>query len=363
MKVILIATSKFGSPVSNYYKALANEFLKSKYHVVFIFDGQIKDLPLDTEHCSYYTWPSKRPTKIQDFVFLHKVIKRHQPIVSISNFGSTNLVTLTSFINGVKFRINYVHTITSLFNRDIQDNKLKTKFLFLRKKLIYGLCTHFFTNSNGNKEDFIKNFKEKRSKIYVFPLLIEASKIPYVAMSQRHLNQVLIVGALIPWKDHEALLYQFKFCIQQGLDLILKIVGTGVLLEKLKKTVTDLELETNVVFCGYVNNNVIGEYFSKCFLHIVSAKQDAYGVVHIEALKEGTPIVSTKTAGALDILQPGVNGEFFDHEKPGSLFTAITKIQSNWDFYSANAIDSFNTNYEMVNNIKSHASKILNLIS
>ena len=134
MKTILIATSKFGNPVSDYYKALGNQFKNDKYKVIYIFDDQIKDLPKNTNNTLYYTWPSKRPTRIKDFIFLAKIIKKEKPILCISNFGSTKVVSVISYIFRVKNRINYIHSTTEQIRADYKKKYSQDNILVGKKK-------------------------------------------------------------------------------------------------------------------------------------------------------------------------------------------------------------------------------------
>ena len=76
MKTIIICTSKFGNPVTDYYKFLGNCFLKNSYKVIYIFDGLFKDYSRESENLQYYILKNKRPTKISDFIFFYKILKR-----------------------------------------------------------------------------------------------------------------------------------------------------------------------------------------------------------------------------------------------------------------------------------------------
>ena len=46
MSTILISTSRFGTPIPDYFKYLGERFNKNKFSVIFIFDGNVGDLPL-----------------------------------------------------------------------------------------------------------------------------------------------------------------------------------------------------------------------------------------------------------------------------------------------------------------------------
>ena len=92
MHRILISTSKFGTAIPNYFKFLGEECRKNNFSIIYVFDGQIKNMPskIKEDNIKYFTYPNKRPTKLKDFIFLCKIIKKEKPFICISNFGSFN---------------------------------------------------------------------------------------------------------------------------------------------------------------------------------------------------------------------------------------------------------------------------------
>lgn len=360
MKAIIISTSKFGNAVSDYYKELGRVFEEKNYKVIFIFDQQVSTIESNSINTFFYTWPSKRPTNFKDFIFLSKLIYKYKPVLCISNFGSTNVMSIVSWVFGVKNRINYIHTTTKAIENDF-DNHFKLNLLKFRKKQIFKLNTHFFTNSKGTKENSIKSFNITRDKIYVFPLLIKKSKQIYLKKIKRN-HSLIIVGGLTPNKGHEQLIHQFKDCLKKYPDLKLKIIGDGYLKERLEEIVNHLELTENILFEGKVSNKFIGMFFSRSLISISSSFDEAYGLVNIEALREGTPIICTKTAGSKDILVENVNGKYFNLLKKKSLCDAIDNVLLNWENYSINSVNYFNEKYYLENNIENHFNEIEKII-
>lgn len=59
---------------------------------------------------------------------------------------------------------------------------------------------------------------------------------------------------------------------------------------------------------------------------------DDFGIVAVEAMSAGTPIIAYKAGGALDYVKPGVTGEFFEHQSVDSLMSALkTYKPKNYD--------------------------------
>jgi len=360
MKTIVIGTSTFGYPVSDYFKELGASFSEKGYKVIYILDGKVKNLPQNTQKLLYFTWPNRRPTQLKDFVFFYKMIKKYKPSICISNFGSTNVIAIISYLWRVKYRINYVHTTSKAIEND-SKNLLKSKYLRFRKRFVYNLFTHFFTNSEGTKTDVQEVFHVNDDKTHVLPLLVESSKINYVDKNNRN-NTLVIVGGLTPTKGHLQLLNQFSNCLEKHPYLKLKIIGNGYLKNEIEEKIVTLKLQNSVHIIGRLSNKNVQIEFSKAMFSISSSIDEAYGLVNIEALREGTPLICTKTAGSLDILKEGYNGEYYNIDNNFALCASVSKVWNDWENYSKNSLASFSNAYLMDTNVSKHLDKIINIL-
>ena len=360
MESILISTSKFGTAIPDYFKYLGEEFNNNNFLVIFIFDGKVKTLPPNGKNIKYFTYPNQRPTRLKDFIFICKIIKKEKPVLCISNFGSTNIVSIASYVFGVPNRINYLHTSPNQLRIDSQKNSFHDWFLIQRKILILKINTHVITNSTMMSELITKSFKIKKNKISVLPYLLEKSKNNWEPLDKREFS-ICIVGRLSLSKGHKNLLYAFNECLKTNPKLNLLIVGNGPEKNTLQKLTESLKQKNRVAFLGNIPNRDVGAIFSKCFASISASKSEAFGIVNIESLREGTPVICTNTEGAKDIIVNGKNGFIVDLVKKNDLSKTISKIIENWDFFSVNALNTFNEKYSK-ENISVHAKQIINII-
>ena len=332
MESILISTSRFGTAIPDYFKYLGEEFNNNNFLVIFIFDGKVKTLPPNGKNIKYFTYPNQRPTRLKDFIFICKIIKKEKPVLCISNFGSTNIVSIASYVFGVPNRINYLHTSPNQLRIDSKKNSIHDWFLIQRKILILKINTHVITNSTMMSELITKSFKIKKNKISVLPYLLEKSKNNWEPLDKREFS-ICIVGRLSLSKGHKNLLYAFNECLKTNPKLNLLIVGNGPEKNTLQKLTESLKQKNRVAFLGNIPNKDIGAIFSKCFASISASKSEAFGIVNIESLREGTPVICTNTEGAKDIIVNGKNGFIVDLIKKNDLSKTISKIIENWDFF------------------------------
>ena len=125
-------------------------------------------------------------------------------------------------------------------------------------------------------------------------------------------------------KGHKNLLYAFNECIKINPKLKLLIVGDGPEKNTLQKLTESLKQKNRVAFLGNIPNRDIGTIFSKCFASISASKSEAFGIVNIESLREGTPVICTNTEGAKDIIVNGKNGFIVDLTKKNDLAKKIS---------------------------------------
>jgi glycosyltransferase involved in cell wall biosynthesis len=343
---IIITTSLPYGTIPNYFHKLAEEFVIKGFKVIVIVDNGLAKMPKGNDNLSFFKWPSHRPTSWKDFKFFLSLLKREQPVMTLSNFGSTNVVAICSYLYRVPNRWNYIHTLTFQIKTDVYASKIKSYLLKLRKKIIYGLITHFLTNANGTKTDVCHKYNIDDRKVSVGSYLISDSIIPIKKKIDRK-EQFSIVARLNISKGHFELINQFSLLTKEYENAQLVIVGSGSQMDRLKKLTKKLNLDSNVVFAGNVSNDKIGTIYSDCLVSISSSYYEAFGIVNIEALREGTPIICTETSGSLDILKIGVNGEFFALDDNESLLSSFNKINANWESYSAGALESFKKEYSL----------------
>ncbi|MGZ6004921.1 MAG: glycosyltransferase [Candidatus Saccharimonadales bacterium] len=92
------------------------------------------------------------------------------------------------------------------------------------------------------------------------------------------------------------------------LKLPLKVIGHGPEHDKLVKLAGP-----NVVFLNNVSDDEMPKYFQQARAFILPGQED-FGITAVEALAAGTPVIAYRAGGALDYVEPGKTGVFFDEQ-------------------------------------------------
>lgn len=126
-------------------------------------------------------------------------------------------------------------------------------------------------------------------------------------------NYFLATGRLIPYKRFDLLIEAFN-----KMKLPLKIVGTGPEEEKLKKMAED-----NIQFMGYVSDEKLVQLYQECRAFLFPPLEDA-GIVPIEAMSCGRPVIAYGEGGAAETVIAGKTGEFFERQMVDDVIEAVT---------------------------------------
>ncbi len=115
------------------------------------------------------------------------------------------------------------------------------------------------------------------------------------------------------------------------------IGGDGSQKEYLIKQCEDLGIRSQVDFVGALSREEVSEYMSSCDSFVLASKYETFGVVYIEALASGKPIIGTYNGGAEDIIDSN-NGQIVKVDDIDELGKAMEYVRDNIENYNSNKI-------------------------
>ena len=157
---------------------------------------------------------------------------------------------------------------------------------------------------------------------------IEVAEAPALQCGNENLSEArvdssfafLVVGQLIERKGIHRLFEAAKLLLDRGLDdFIIQIAGTGEMAAALRRQVADSQMDKVVRWLGFVSYEKLGGYYQASDALILPSLEDTWGMVVLEAMSLGKPVLCSKHAGAKEMVQDGVNGFVFDPNDPPEL--------------------------------------------
>ena len=158
---------------------------------------------------------------------------------------------------------------------------------------------------------------------------------------------VFSLGRLVPYKGFAYLIEAAKHLDD---NYVVLIGGTGPLRDELQAQIDSLGLQERVQLLGYVSDVDLPAYFEACDLFCMSSvmKTEAFGIVQIEAMSCGKPVVATKIpeSGVSWVNQDGVSGlnaEPCDAEDLAKCIRGILADENDYARFSKGALDRYKT--------------------
>ncbi len=118
---------------------------------------------------------------------------------------------------------------------------------------------------------------------------------------------LVTVGRLVARKNLHQLLQVFQRA-QEQYPAHLVLIGDGPEKPELLKTVSRLGLDGKVQFTGRVDDDRKFEYLSAADVYVSTATHEGFGIVFLEAMKCGLPVICYNEGGQVEFLRDGVTG-------------------------------------------------------
>lgn len=140
----------------------------------------------------------------------------------------------------------------------------------------------------------------------------------------------LNIGYLEPKKNHRLLIDSFRKVIDENIDAHLIIVGSGPEQKNLKRYIESIHMENIIELYGYANREQILELLNRASCFVLTSEVETFGVVLIEAMSCGIPVVSTRSGGPDSILGDDNDNEFgyLCNRKVDDVANAMKKVLS-----------------------------------
>jgi phosphatidylinositol alpha-mannosyltransferase len=146
----------------------------------------------------------------------------------------------------------------------------------------------------------------------------------------RHLRDgcvnVLFVGRLEKRKGLRDLLQGYQYLSERVPRTRLIVVGDGPLRHRAESFVAGHRLP-NVVLAGYVPDQVLPRFYASADIFCAPATGgESFGLILLEAMAGGIPVVTTEIPGYLSVVEPGVDSLTVRPRSPRELGVALTVL-------------------------------------
>lgn len=236
----------------------------------------------------------------------HYDLSAYDIVISSSSAFSKGVITRHDALH-----VCYCHTPTRYLWSDTNSYVSELHQPKIIKKFIPLLLSHlrlWDKQAADRVDQFIANSKTVRNRIEKYYRRPSYVIHPPVEVDTFSLNTnektfFLAGGRLVAYKRFDLVI---KAC--NRLQLPLKIFGTGPLQKSLQQMAGP-----TVKFLGRVSDQEKKDLYEQCLAYIHPQEED-FGITAVEAMAAGRPVIAYKKGGALETIQEGVTGIFFQEQ-------------------------------------------------
>jgi len=179
-------------------------------------------------------------------------------------------------------------------------------------------CHRIIASTLKGKKDLIDYYDASPETISVIPCGVNLDLFRpigretarcYLGLKEERI--ILFVGRIIPLKGIDNLLKAMSYLERkEGIKLV--VIGGDehcqTEVERLKDLSRSLKIQESVTFLGLVKQEILPFFYSAANLCVVPSHYESFGLVVLESLACGTPVVATRVGGAESVIRHGETG-------------------------------------------------------
>ncbi|MFA6524981.1 MAG: glycosyltransferase family 4 protein [Patescibacteria group bacterium] len=250
------------------------------------------------------------------------------------DFINTHFVVPTGPVGYLLSKLFSIKNILSVHGGDIYDpskNNSPHRRWYYRSiiRFILNRADAVVAQSNNTSSNTLKLYKPKCT-VKVIPLAYEITE--YIPLNRDDLKldtdkkYLISVGRLVKRKGFDYLIKSLKY-LDNNIELLL--IGDGPESDNLRSLSDDENVAERVHFLGALDDINKFQYLHIADVYVLSSIHEGLGIVILEAMQAGLPIVATNYGGQTDIIENMKNGLLVDPENETLLANAINTIIHN----------------------------------
>jgi len=142
---------------------------------------------------------------------------------------------------------------------------------------------------------------------------------------------ILCVARLIPSKGIDILLRSIEQLVLDGTALHVLVAGDGPSRAALRALASSLSLRNHVTFLGQLSHETVLEYMAACDVFVLPSWRETFGLVYLEAMAAGKPVIGVRGQGVDGIVEDGKTGYLVSPHSASEVTEVVRSILANPD--------------------------------
>jgi glycosyltransferase involved in cell wall biosynthesis len=286
---------------------------------------------VDVEVIPAIAIPSLSGKSIVEVKQLQAYVDAFQPDVIHSHLFETEMVLAHISLPVKTKRIIHFHdTMPQFRNLDFKTlfNKSSLTNFFEKRIVLKGYQKNTLSICISiNIKDYSETVLPKSIESVLLYNAIDLERFNNDHYDNNTFNEIAITGSLVDKKGHDLAVETIKELVNRNIKIHLHILGDGPNKNRLEGLIDELNLQSNITMHGLVDHPE--DFLKNCKIYLHTASHEPFGLVLIEAMACGLPVVCTDGRGNRDLIQEGENGFMVGERDPKLLADKIELLLKN----------------------------------
>lgn len=279
----------------------------------------------------YYSFKVRRQVDLNEYDVVHGTLMPASTIALSPNLGLETPIVVTS--HGTSLGEMKSHT------PEIPSDYLLRYFFhpmnFVMDRIAGQSANHIIAISSHTKRQLKNVYRFNPLKLSLIPHGVDVgrfyprNKVHPAVSSEK--TSVLFVGRLASRKGVSRAIESMANLRDYNIELL--IAGSGRHEDRLKRLASNLKVTESVKFLGFVPDDELPLLYSTADIFLFPSRYEGFGLVFLEAMACGTPVIGTPVGGIPDVVDDGVNGFVVSHDV-GDISAKIEHCHLNPDLLS-----------------------------
>ena len=172
---------------------------------------------------------------------------------------------------------------------------------------------HFICVAKDSYEYALKNLS-KKNKTHLIANAVDYEKFHYSKKRDYNEIRMINIGSFVEKKNQSFAVHILKDLIEKGYCASLTFLGDGSMKNEVESLALKYNVHQNINFLGNVGN--VEKHLQQSNLYLHTATYEPFGLVLLEAMASGLPVITLNGKGNSDFIQNGKNGYILDREDP-----------------------------------------------
>ena len=263
-------------------------------------------------------------------------------VKNVINKSKPEFVFINSSLYGGAALARYLYDemIPFIVSEHLKEFIGNDEFSLFQKECInecYNYSSKIIATSEVLKSNIIDKFNIDSEKVVLIP---NPADTECFLPKRRKLDgpfTFISIALLRPEKRLDLLIKAFSMLSKQIPNIVLTIIGDGPEKDKLKLLSYELKVNNRINFIGYQKKIAVADILRDHDALVLSSQVETFGVVLVEAMSVGLPVIATKCGGPESIILPET-GMLVESNDKNKLCVAMKHMVEDYDNYDSKII-------------------------